>query len=313
MKKILSLFLAAAMAVSLLTSCGNRSSGEKESPYYLYYLDEDGDGLYQREYTPVANSANDMIKEFISELQSVPSKAKYSPLLETDVRIQAESLKSGMLTLDFSSEYSAMDATREVLARAGIVRSLIQIDGVDEVKFEVDGRAAKTPDGEEIGVMNENTFVDNAAKQINTIQHTQIDLYFATEDGTQLQKESRSIYYSASKPLEWAVVERLIAGPKVSGNYATLPANTQILSVTSADGICYVNLDSTFTTDALAVDEKIPVYSIVDTIVKDCSNISQVQISVNGESDIMFRGSMDLSKPYETDFSLVKDATSSDG
>ena len=30
------------MAVSLLTSCGSRSSGEKESPYYLYYLDEDG-------------------------------------------------------------------------------------------------------------------------------------------------------------------------------------------------------------------------------------------------------------------------------
>ena len=313
MKKILFLFLVAAMAMSIMTGCGNTSSGNKPSGYYLYYLDKDGDGLYQREYTPEATSAEGMLREFISELQEVPKRAEYSPLLESGVSIQAESLKSGLLTLDFSSEYSDMSATREVLARAGIVRSLIQIEGVSEVKFEVDGQTAKTPDGEEIGVMNENTFVDNAAKQINTIQHTQIDLYFATEDGAQLQKESRSIYYSASKPLEWAVVERLIAGPKVSGNYATLPANTQILSVTSADGICYVNLDSTFTTDALAVNEKIPIYSIVDTIVKDCSNISQVQISVNGESDLMFRESMDLSKPYEADFSLIKDATSSDG
>lgn len=313
MKRILSLFLAAAMAVSLMTGCGSSSSKNEAATYYLYYLDKDGDGLYQREYTPESSSADDMLKEFIDQLQKVPKKAKYSTLLDSGVSIQSESLRSGLLTLDFSSGYSNMSATREVLARAGIVRSLIQIDGVDEVKFEVGGKAAKTPDGDEIGVMNENTFVDNAAKQINTIQHTQIDLYFTTEDGTQLQKESRSIYYSASKPLEWAAVERLIAGPKVSGNYATLPANTQILSVTSADGICYVNLDSTFTTDALAVDEKIPVYSIVDTIVKDCSNISQVQISVNGESDIMFRGSMDLSKPYEADFSLVKDTTTSGG
>ena len=108
-------------------------------------------------------------------------------------------------------------------------------------------------------------------------------------------------------------VERIIAGPKVDGNYPTVPANTQIISVTSANGICYVNLNQTFLTNALNIEEQIPIYSIVNSLIDDCKDIDQVQFSVEGDSGIIFKQTMDLSHPYEADYTLVEAAPSKNG
>ena len=102
-------------------------------------------------------------------------------------------------------------------------------------------------------------------------------------------------------------VERVIAGPKVSGNYPTLPNNTQIISVSSSNRICFVNLNRAFTDMALAVDPRIPVYSLVDALVDNCDSIDSVQISIDGESNISFRDSVNLSKPLTADHSLVQE------
>lgn len=309
-RRIISFLAAVAILVSALSGCAQSSSGSEEGAVQLYYLNSDGDGLYARSYVPKTQGTEKQIAEFINEMSEVPEGADYSPLIESGIGILGRSLDDGILTLDFSAAYKSMSATREVLTRAGIVRSLIQIDGISKVSFEIDGKPATTPDGTEIGIMDSDTFVENAARQINTIQHTTIDLYYTDETGTQLSMESRSIYYSASKPLEWAIVERLIAGPAVEGNYPTLPSNTQIISVTSNGGICYVNLGQTFITDALLVNAEIPIYSIVDTICKNCDNVSRVQLSIEGESSMKFRDAVDLSKPLGPDYSLVKRAES---
>ena len=92
----------------------------------------------------------------------------------------------------------------------------------------------------------------------------------------------------------------------MEGNYPTVPGNTQIISVSSANGICYVNLNQTFLANALNIDERIPVYSIVNSLVNNCRDIQQVQISVEGESSLIFKQSMDLSHPYEADYTLVE-------
>ena len=44
-------------------------------------------------------------------------------------------------------------------------------------------------------------------------------------------------------PWERLVIEQLLKGPSSSGAYATIPANTKILSVSTRDQICYVNFD----------------------------------------------------------------------
>lgn len=101
------------------------------------------------------------------------------------------------------------------------------------------------------------------------------------------------------------MTERLIAGPKVENNYAAVPAATHILSVSSSGGTCYVNLDSAFLSEMPGVDGRVTVYSIVNSLVEDCG-VTEVQISVEGETSLIYRGAVDLSVPIYADLSLVE-------
>ena len=295
-----------AALLVLLAAFGFSCTAGADPKIQIYYLDEDGLGLYPVEYTEDLGEAEDAVETFLDLILEKPARKPCVCLLPDDVRILDYSLDEELLTLVFSSSYEQMDSIREVLARAGIVRTFVQIEDVSEVRFIVDGRDALSPDGVSLGIMNANTFVEDSGRQINAITHTEINLYFTDRTGNYLQKEARSIYYSASKPLEWAIVERLIAGPKVEGNYPTLPSNTQIISVTSANHICYVNLNRTFIAEALNINEAIPVYSIVDSILEDCKDIEEVQISIEGDSNLIFRENMDLSLPFEADYSYTE-------
>jgi germination protein M len=308
-------FICLLTAVLIFTQgCG---SSEKEvktdsDKTYLYYLSDTENSLYPVSYEIDKDATtNKNVRTMLEKLGSTKKKDDYERLLPKDVRVRHYSLsEDGLLTIDFSDGYEDMEKTREVLVRAGIVRTMVQIEGVRNVRFTVDDSPAKDPSGNEIGVMNSETFVENA-KQINAYKRVNIDLYFADSTGKELQIESRSIYYSTNKPLEWAIVERLIVGPKDSQNQPTLPSSTQILSITNSDGICYVNLSRSFITDALNIDERVPVYSIVDSICENCKETRRVQFSIEGNTDITFREHMNFKKPYTADVSLVKKRTES--
>ncbi len=308
MKPAACLMLLAAVCM-LLSGCGlggAERTGNRSTGLFVCYLNSDEDGLYKQAYDGEILGTEEMLDEFIRLLQTLPEESvNYSPLLPDSVRLQRRVLENGVLTLDFSKEYEQMESTREVLVRAGIVRTLVQIEAVRSVLFTVDGGEAHTPSGVVLGRMNADSFVEDAGKQINAIQHATINLYYSNADGTALKQEARSIYYSASKPLEWAIVERIIAGPKVEGNFPTVPGTTQIISVSSANGICYVNLTQTFVTNALNIGEKLPIYSIVNSVTDNCRDISAVQIAVDGDSNLVFRTETDLSKPFTPDMSLV--------
>ena len=50
-------------------------------------------------------------------------------------------------------------------------------------------------------------------------------------------------------------------------NYPTIPENSEVLSLTRANGICYVDYNSVFQDYALDVSEQIAVYSVVNTLI----------------------------------------------
>ena len=306
MRRIVILLACMTFVMTLaLAGCGQiREKESGKQTKYIWYLNEEGDGLVMSECGEEEETG--LLDIFLERIWTVPEKTSLRPLLDEDVKILDHEVKDGVLTLNFSSAYRQMSSTREVLARAGIVRTFVQLDEITDIRFEIEGEEAVAPSGEPLGMMNAECFVEDAGKQINAIKHLAINLYYTGESGKTLKKEARSIYYSSSKPLEWAIVERVIAGPKVDGNYPTVPANTQIISVTSANGVCYVNLNQTFVTNALNIDERIPVWSIVNSLTDNCSEITQVQFSIEGESNLIFRQSMDLSHPFEADYTLTE-------
>lgn len=303
--KIISL-IAVLCFIFSAGGCGGNKTTEKGGPF-AYFIDEDGSSLESEKLNMKGLSGEEAIPMILDAVLAGPSDEKFMPLLPKGTEALGYTFKDGIVTVDFNENYGKLSRSREVLARAGIVRMLTQIKEVKGVVFTVKGVQIKNSKGDEIGVMTAESFIEDTGRQINNYQHATINLYFATEDGKGLRKESRSIYYSASMPLEWAIVERLIAGPKGPGCFYVIPANTHIISVVSSDGVCYVNLDGAFSTKVLNVDERVTIYSIVNSLIENC-NVNAVQISISGDTDVVFGNGISLSKPFAEDRSLVVEA-----
>ncbi len=298
--------VCAMMAVFLLIGCGSPEQTDVKNLNVVYCLDGEEESLEYEEYTDDGTNINESIDGYLKAIIAGPKRQNHKRLLTEKVAVQGCDVSDGTVTIDFSKEYHEMEKPREVLVRAGIVRTLMQIPDVKGVIFTVNGNTIKDSRGQEIGAMTSDTFIENAGRQINTYSHASINLYYAAEDGRHLKRESRSIYYSSSMPLEWAIVERLIEGPKVRGNHPTVPPNVQILSITNSDGICYVNLNSSFQANVLTVSPEATIYSIVNSLVEDC-NVESVQFSINGESDVSFSDSLSLKDPFSANMSLVEE------
>ena len=94
-------------------------------------------------------------------------------------------------------------------------------------------------------------------------------------------------------------------GPLEKGHYPTIPENTEVLNVTIADRICYVAFDGVFSSYALDVSEKVPVYSVVNSLL-DALDADKVQITVGGKDSLdTFGKKMELYHFYERNDKLV--------
>ena len=77
------------------------------------------------------------------------------------------------------------------------------------------------------------------------------------------------------------------AGSDGNGAYPTINPDTNLLSVTIKDHVCYVNFDSTFLTSVYDVLPEITIYSLVDSIIAG-TEATQVQITINGETKAVY-------------------------
>lgn len=291
--------------LSGLCGCGSyQPSGSGETR--IYCLDEEGTGLEYEEYSVQATETMKQIDEVIALLMKGPGDAAMQKLLPANVEIDRSVYENGNLTLDFTREYLSMEKSREVLVRAGIVRTLVQLPEVMTVSFTVADQPALRSDGSEIGPMDAECFVENAGRQINTYQHADINLYFSSPTGDRLVRESRAIYYSSNRSIEWAIVARVIDGPKGTGGSASIPAGTQIISISTVDGTCFVNLSEAFNTEIMGVTPEVTIYSIVNSLVMS-SNVTKVQFSIAGETEVTYRDTIDLSKPFGENMALVQE------
>ena len=206
---------------------------------------------------------------------------------------------------NMSESYGSLSKKKEVLRGAGLVRTLVQIDDVEYVTISVAGEPLTDSTGAEIGLLNEDSFVENSGKEINSYMSSTLTLYFSDAEGSSLMAESRKLYYSSNVPIERVVVEQIVKGPREEGHMATVASDTKVLGVTVVEDICYVNLSREFSEHTMNVQQEIPVYSIVNSLTANC-DVKKVQISVEGESNYVFRENMDLNRYYERNRDLIQ-------
>ena len=275
---------------------------QDKTVYQLYSVNYDKGIIEGNNYVTETEAVEQLAADMAEQISG---QEEETGILPHQVKILSYELSGDILRLNFNCSYRKMGAVEEVLCRAAIVKNFVQFEGIRYVQFQIEGESLLDSRGKPVGLMNANSFLENSGKDITAYQNTELELYFTNAAGDKLVKEKRNVYYTSNSPIEKVVVEQLIRGPKEDGHFATLSSTTGILSVTQADGIAYVNLDQRFVTEALDIQQEIPVYSIVNSLIA-AGNVQKVQISVNGDSKVVFRESMSLNQFYEKNPELVE-------
>lgn len=307
MKKAGHLFFVAVLVMGLLlcTACADRREVQNGASYKIYYVNNDETKIVEREYVSETTDRALLLEELLEQLTHISEKMEYETLLGKEISVEGHTLENGLLTLDFDGNYKNLRGTREILARASIVRTLTQLPGVERMAFTVMGEQLTDAAGAVVGVMAADTFIENAGNEINAYEKVDLRLYFANGTGECLVEEiRRNVVYNSNISLEKLVVEKLVEGPMTEGAYPTINPTTKIVSVTVKDGTCYVNLNSDFLNQPYNVASDVTIYSITNSLA-ELSNVNRVQISINGETNISYRENMSLNKVYERNLDIL--------
>ena len=302
MKKIMNIVLL-VLGMCLLSGCGQDTNDASE--YHIFYMNKEKTKIVEQSYTPEDKDTDAMIRDYLVALSTDVDSVEYQKPIPNDVEITNYKLDGGQLSIYFDSDYYKMDVAEEVLCRAAIVRTLIQIKDIYCLSFYVGDAPLTDNKGSLVGLMTEESFVENPGEQINAIQTANLSLYFSNKAGDGLVLTEEEVQYSSNISMEKLIIENLLAGPSDKNLKAPIPDGTKLISVTTTNGTCYVNFDEGFTNQNYEIQEPIVIYSIVDSL-SEVATINRVQILVNGDSTGMYRDSMSLEQLYERNLDFVE-------
>ena len=302
MKK-LRIVLLLLVCTMLAAGCGKETT--EITGNVIYYLNKEETSIVPVAYEITGETTEKKVEELLMHLEEIPESVDYRRTIPENVTLLQYTLDRRQLYLDFNKDYLTLDKATEVLVRAAVVRTMTQIEGVSYIGFLVEGEPLKDTKGNSVGLMNGNTFLDTMGSEENATKIVKLNLYFANETGDKLKNQSSVLEYNANVALEKVVVEQLIAGPMEEGYYPTVPKDTKVMSVTTKDGVCYVNLDTAFTGQGYDVLGSVTIYSIVNSLT-ELTGIGSVQILVNGETSITYKDNITLETTFQKNPEIIE-------
>lgn len=126
-----------------------------------------------------------------------------------------------------------------------------------------------------------------------------VDLYFADADGRRLALEARELTAPSLEESIHQAVRELIAGPRKESLSPTIPESVEIRSVYFRDGIAYVDLTPNLSDKHPGGSwaELLTVYSIINTVTENFSEVNRVQLLLGGREHDTLAGHIDISRP----------------
>ncbi len=306
-KKRAAFSLSLLLVLSALFGTGCSVRKTEEAACYIYYLNQTATGLERLSYEPAAAETDTqaLCLELLDQLFAGTDRVEYQSPFAEGVSLQEMTCENGQLSLYFNEAYAMMDVVQECLCREALVETLTQISEVTSLYIYVAGEPLTDANGNIVGALTTDSFVDNPGEDINDIQEADLTLYFASLDGSSLVSETQHVYYYSSNiSQEKLVMERLLDGPVSENAQSALPVDTGLLSVYVLVGVCGVKLDENFLTQNYDIQEEIVIYSIVNSL-SQLSSVDTVQITVNGDNNMQYRSEFSLSEFYTANDDLV--------
>ena len=85
------------------------------------------------------------------------------------------------------SGYYDMGSVREVLLRSAVVLTVTQLEEIEQVVFTVSGKDLVKKNGELVGTMKADSFVDNSGSNVDSYTKVETTIYYADETGKKLK------------------------------------------------------------------------------------------------------------------------------
>ncbi len=278
----------------------------------IYYLNTNKGGIEPLAKRYDNGETKEEILEVVYKLFSENQQVAKSGLVSTkpeNLHVLDYTLDdTGLLTVNFSSEYKEMTNVEEINFRSAFVWTFTDLDFVKKIKFQIDGLPYTTNTSSMVVEYFDrtNVIVEPTIVLDNVVQRD-ITLYFAktfSDGNTYLVEEERTATAKEDIPIEEVIVSELIKGSE-EDNKSYIPSDLRIRSVKRENYICFIDLDETFLEGNLTEHEqKLRVYSLVNSLT-ELNNVDKVQILINAKKTKGFEY-IDISKPLQRNESYIR-------
>lgn len=289
LKKKSGIGLLIVLAVFLIAACGKEK--KEVSGDGIYYMNSEETTIQKEPYQIKEKDPEKAAEAMLKKISRVPKDVEMKPVIAKRVKVLGVEVTDRTATVNFGGGYYEMSAVREVLCRAAVVQSLVQIEGIDAVAFEVEGNPLMDEAGRVIGNMRAEDFIKNTSSALHSYEKTDLTLYFGSEDGTALVEEQLDeVRYNTNLPMEKLVVERLLKGPASGQFLPVLDPEVRLLGTSVKDGICYINFNDTFLEQESELDPTLQIEAIVRSVMENKKEIRAVKILISGKDDQNYKG-----------------------
>lgn len=302
MKKIYYIVIT-VICFCMLTACGNVQN--EGTSIEVYYLTKNADAIEEVAGFLKTSTIESQIEEIKSMLETTPEDGRHIAVLGIDFNVRTMIIEEKNLILSLDPAYRKLDPIKRVLARAALVRSFCQVDGIDYVSMEIDGEALTDDTGVPFGAMSGEDFIFNTGDEINTYEKVKLKLYLANSNGDGLVETSKVVVYNTNISMDKLVVEQILIGGDGVSCFSTVSPETKLINVSTMDGTCYVNLNEGFLQPYGTVTAQVSVYSLVNSLT-ELPNVNRVQLMINGEQAVMYKDSISLEAPIERKLEIVE-------
>ncbi len=281
----LSLILLFCLTTMLFSACGSET---EEAGYDIYCISADGTKIEAEKWASEGSTdSNEVIRELLKQLAAAPESHDLKAALPDDTTVVSGSLDtdSDQISVFLTESYKTMSGSRETLASACVVKTLLgAVPEAQSVMFYVGTDPLTDATGRAIGQMTRDTFVGDFGKDQAELQNRDLTIYYANESGEMLVPLPRNVHYSSNTNIESLVIENLTVDPAGTEARAVFTDPSEVLHISTTDGICYVDLDNNYFTQAANVTENVAIYSLVDSLCEiDSVNKVQITVYVNGK------------------------------
>ncbi len=213
--------------------------------------------------------------------------------------------KDGIVTINFDLADSSWTIEEALFAKACVVKSVTQLEGVKRVRVAINDLLSKEDNTISVEVYNADSFVVAYTDDSVYTQSGSITIFFADEEGGILKEYIKKVEITSNISLEQIIMDALITGPLREGYTPTIPEGVQVNKISVKDGVCYVDLNDSFNGTLDDIRSDLTVYSVVNSLVQ-LPTISKVQFFINGEKQEYYRETMTFDGLFEFNDSILK-------